>query len=50
MFGFVLANCSQTNVSGNNVFYLPLRWWMLHLKQEANSVLLLVTSCGNFVH
>ena len=25
----------QTNVYANNVLYLPLRCWILHLKQEA---------------
>jgi len=28
----------QTNVSGNNVLYLPVRCLILHLKQEANFV------------
>ena len=53
--GILLTKYSKTDICGNNVLYctvlyLPLRWWMLHLKQDANSVSLAVPSCGNFVH
>jgi len=33
--GLILLNIS---ISGNNVMYLPLRLWILHLKQETNFI------------
>jgi len=31
----LIANCCHTNISANNVLYLPLGWWMVHLKPKA---------------